>query len=143
MKFLNFMSGLLESYVINGKDYGTRKNYLDQAGFGWLDGLLSALEKIVGPILILVAAVGVIYAIYLGVLLAKAENAEKREEAKKRIINVVIAIAITAVLIFLMYLFSSNVDWFVKLSETGDTTGGTTPTTPAQSSGVIGLLKMM
>lgn len=143
MKFLNFMSGLLESYIINGKDYQTRKNYLDQAGFGWLDGLLSALEKIVGPILILVATVGVIYAIYLGVLLAKAENAEKREEAKKRIINVVIAIAITAVLIFLMYLFSSNVSWFVKLSETGDTTGGTAPTTPAQSGGVIGLLKMM
>ena len=93
-----------------------RAQYLAANGFPWLEKLLSAIESIVGPILIVVGAIGVIYAIYLGVMLAKAENAEKREEAKKRIVNVLIAIAITAVLIFIMYLFSANVDWFMGLN---------------------------
>ena len=128
MKFLNFMSGLLYKY--NGTEYEKRGDYLEAVGFPWLETLLSALEKIVGPILILVAAVGVIYAIYLGVMLAKAENAEKREEAKKRIINVVIAIAITAVLIFIMYLFSNNVDWFIGVGQGAE-----------EGEGVIGLLR--
>ena len=111
MRFLNALLG------VYGTDYATRKDYLDAAGFGWLDSILGVLEKLVGPILIVVAAVGVIYSIYLGVMLAKAENAEKREEAKKRIINVVVAIAITAALIFLMYLFSTNIDWFVHIDQ--------------------------
>lgn len=128
MKFFNFISGLMAAWGGEGQP-ADRKAYLEEAGFPWLESLLAALEKIVGPILIVVAAVGVIYAIYLGVMLAKAENAEKREEAKKRIINVVIAIAITAVLIFLMYLFSNNVDWFIHLNE--ESQGG---------EGVIGLL---
>ena len=135
MKFLNFMSGLLEKYEYKKGSVDVKTNdrtkYLTDMGFPWLDSLLSALEKIVGPILILVAAVGVIYAIYLGVMLAKAENAEKREEAKKRIINVVIAIAITAVLIFIMYLFSNNVNWFIGIGQ------GT-----EEGEGVIGLLSM-
>ena len=99
---------------------GTRAEYLTAMGFPWLENLLGAVEKIVGPILIVVGAIGIIYAIYLGVMLAKAENAEKREEAKKRIVNVLIAIAITAVLIFIMYLFSANVDWFMGLSKSAE-----------------------
>jgi hypothetical protein len=58
-------------------------------GFTWLQPILDALQAALWPILIVVAAVGSIYAIYLGVMMAKAENAEKREEAKKRIINAV------------------------------------------------------
>ena len=120
MKFMNAL--MYRYYYQEGdkwyyKDYADRSEYLKAMGFDWLESLLGALEKIVGPILIVVGAVGIIYAIYLGVMLAKAENAEKREEAKKRIINVLIAIAITAALIFLMYLFSGHVDWFMGLNE--------------------------
>lgn len=126
---MRFMNALLKTYKIykgvgaEGADangyvyYDSRTAFLEAMNFGWLDKLLSALETIVGPILIVVGAIGVIYAIYLGVMLAKAENAEKREEAKKRIINVLIAIAVTAALIFLMYLFSNNVDWFMNLNQ--------------------------
>lgn len=112
---MGFMNALLKTYKYGDKEGLTREQYLTEAGFPWLEKLLGAIESIVGPILIVVGAIGVIYAIYLGVMLAKAENAEKREEAKKRIINVLIAIAITAVLIFIMYLFSANIDWFMGL----------------------------
>ena len=130
---MNFMNALLKAWG-EGTDYENRAKYLEAAGFAWLENLLSALESIVGPILIVVGAVGVIYAIYLGVMLAKAENAEKREESKKRIINVVIAIAITAALIFLMYLFSNNIDWVMSLEEKTEGGGGEE---------LIGLLRAM
>ena len=113
-KLLLAFSGLMAD-AGSTTNAGNNTNAYDQ--FPWLQNLVDALQKIVAPILIVIGAVGVIYAIYLGVMLAKAENAEKREEAKKRIINVLIAIAITAVLIFIMYLFSANVDWFMGLNK--------------------------
>ena len=97
---MNFLNGLMD----NSNAY---------TQFPWLKNLVNVLNSVVAPILIVIGAVGIIYAIYLGVMLAKAENAEKREEAKKRIINVIVAIVITAALIFLMYLFSNNLDWFI------------------------------
>ena len=123
-KLLMSLSGLLEDQTNTSN---TDPNAAAYAEFPWLKNIVDVLQKIVGPILIVVGAVGIIYAIYLGVMLAKAENAEKREEAKKRIINVVVAIAITAALIFLMYLFTNNLDWFI---------------TDIKKDAVIGLLKM-
>lgn len=77
-------------------------------GFTWLNPILKVLDDILWPILIVVGAVGTIYAIYLGVMMAKAENAEKREEAKKRIINAVIALVVMVVIILLLRLFVDN-----------------------------------
>ena len=74
-----------------------------QGAYAWLNPLLSVLNNIVFPRLRVVAPAGVIYAIYLGVMMAKAEDEGKREEAKRRIINVVIAIAITVVLMVIFY----------------------------------------
>ncbi len=111
MNFLNFMSGLMAT------EQKTQEQLLEEAGLGWLSKLITAVKNIIGPILIVIATVGIIYAIYLGVMLAKAESAEAREEAKKRIINVVIAIGITAALIFVMYLLANNVGWFVNLEQ--------------------------
>ncbi len=101
------------------------KNQFDGTNYAWLDPILKVLDEIIWPILIVIASVGTIYAIYLGVLLAKAENADKREEAKKRVINVVIAIVVTVVLVLLMKLFvtyAPNIIDAEKPEQTG--TGG-------------------
>lgn len=87
------LSGLLYTNQFEGTDYA------------FLDPILQVLNDILWPILIVLAAVGTIYAIWLGVLMAKAENAEKREESKKRIINAVIAIVVVVVLVLLLKLF--------------------------------------
>ena len=50
-------------------------------------------------LLAIVGAVGSIYAIWLGIKLAKAEEQGKRDEAKKHLITVIIAVAVTLVLI--------------------------------------------
>lgn len=81
------------------------------------DGL-SALAKqifeyisyILVPIMIVVGAAGIIYAVYLGVNLAKADSADKRQEAKSRMVNAIIGFVAIFVLVLLMYLFVTYAD---------------------------------
>ena len=65
----------------------------------FLENIVNTLNDILWPILVVVATLGSIYAIYLGIQMAKAEDASKREEAKKRVINAVIAMAVVVVFI--------------------------------------------
>ena len=92
------------NYLFNMLAY---TNKFDGTSYAFLDPILKVLDEIVWPILIVVASIGTIYAIYLAVMLAKAEDANKREEAKKRIINAVIAIAVMVVLILFLKLFTT------------------------------------
>ena len=85
--------------------------------------ICDAMQTILWPILIVVATAGSIYAIYLGINMAKAEDSGKRDEARKRLINAVIAMGVTVVLILLInlviipnmagWLGVTNVDWIV------------------------------
>ncbi|MGD9901688.1 MAG: hypothetical protein AB7S44_04060 [Spirochaetales bacterium] len=75
----------------------------------FLNSIIDALNLILVPLLVLVATAGTIYAVVLGVNMARAETADRREEAKKRIINAVMALVITIVLILLLMLFKSNI----------------------------------
>jgi uncharacterized membrane-anchored protein len=52
-----------------------------------------------------VGAIGAIYAIYVGVKLARAEDQGKRDDAKKHLITVVIAIGVTIALILVFNVF--------------------------------------
>ena len=70
---------------------------------GWLSTLTSAMMNVINPILILVATAGSIYAIVVGVKFAKAEDKNARDEAKQKLITVIIGIVVTAVLIALFY----------------------------------------
>ena len=67
----------------------------------------TALENILGPVLIVVGAAAAVFAIYLGVMYAKAEDGNKRKEVQGRLIGAVIGIAIIIVGITLVY----AVDW--------------------------------
>ena len=80
-------SGLITSAAEKGFD------------LGWIKELLTALEWILWVALILVGACGAVYAIYVGVKMARADSSEQREEAKKRLINIIVAIVVTIALI--------------------------------------------
>jgi cytochrome c biogenesis protein CcdA len=67
----------------------------------WVTALVNAVTNIINPILILVATAGIIYAIVVGVKFAKAEDKGARDEAKQKLITVIIGIVVTAVLILL------------------------------------------
>ena len=74
---------------------------------GWVNTLVNAVMNIINPVLILVATAGILYAIVVGVKFAKAEDKAQRDEAKQKLITVIIGIVVTAVLIVL-FLWLSN-----------------------------------
>lgn len=104
----------------------TNHNLLNAEEFDWeahpelafLKPIIDAIELLLWPILILVSTAGTIYAVVLGVTMAKAETADKREEAKKRIINAVLALVITIVLILLLRLFVGELPKWIAGPET-------------------------
>ena len=79
----------------------------------WLETLLSTVTNVVNPILVVVATAGILYSIVVGVKFVKADNKEQREEAKQKLITVIIGIVVTAVLIgvfyWLVYAFRNGV----------------------------------
>lgn len=80
-----------------------------KTGIGWLDTLVSAIMNIINPILILIAVAGIIYSIVVGVRFVKADTKEEREEAKQKLITVIIGIVVTIVLIALFYFLAFNI----------------------------------
>ena len=68
-------------------------------GFEWVENILGAIDLVLWPILIVVAAAGTIYSVVIGVTMARADSTEKREEAKKRLVNVIIGIVVVIALI--------------------------------------------
>ena len=99
------MRSLLSKAVWTWNDFFNGKD--GQGGFGNLDeGTREILGKafniisiILWVVLGIVGAIGAVYAIFLGVQLARAEDQGKRDDAKKHLITVVIAIGVTIALI--------------------------------------------
>jgi len=74
------------------------------------------MKNIVGPVLVVIGAAAAIYAIYLGVMYAKAEDANKRKEVQGRLIGAAIGVVIIILGITLCYAinWSSLVSGWVK-----------------------------
>ncbi len=76
----------------------------------WIQNISASIQSIVNvivwPVITIVATIGVVYAIVLGVNYAKAESSDDRENAKKRIINVVVGALLMIVLMIALYLFA-------------------------------------
>lgn len=115
LNYLGISSG--ESYAVSVyKGYSIYESVNDIQGAEnvtkILNGFNSVLQKVLSPIIGVAIAVGMVFAIYLGMKLAKANNAEEREEAKKRVIYTVIGIAIGIALIIIFNLFAKySVTW--------------------------------
>ncbi len=78
----------------------------DAAQFDWINKIYQYLEPTLWAIMAIVGAAGAVYAIVLGVNLAKAEDQSKRDEAKKRLVTVLIAVGVTiALVLFFNLLF--------------------------------------
>ena len=83
------------------------------SSFSWLKPIAKFLDGAIIPVIIVVGALGAIWIVILGVNLARAESSDKAAEAKKRLINVIIAIVSVILLVFLLALFVSKApEWF-------------------------------
>ena len=95
------------------------------ARYAFLKPILKVIDEAMIPILICVIAAGTIYAVILGINLAKAESSDKREEAKKRLINAIVGFGIIIVLIVVMYALAANIHNIVGIADdaVNDTNG--------------------
>ncbi len=73
--------------------------------WGWVETLMSTLSTVMWILLALVGAAGGIYALYVGIKMARAESAEMRDENKKRLINIIVSIVVVIVLILFFNTF--------------------------------------
>lgn len=101
-----FMSKVL-SAMSGASHFDETKGVAEE--FTWIQEITQAIDTLLWPLLIVVAACGTIYAVVLGVNMARADSTEKREEAKKRLINLLIGIAITIGLILFFKLLITTI----------------------------------
>ena len=107
----------------NNKDLPKEKTDVLDAQYGWVESIYNGIMTILVPLLAIVAAAGIIWAIVLGVNMARADSTEKREEAKKRLIGLVIGIVILVVLIvFFTTLFPVILGSLIKFDPSTITT---------------------
>ena len=96
--------------------------------YKWMGQIFGTISIVLYIIMGIVGAAGAIYAIYLGIQLARADEQSKRDDAKKHLITVLIAVAVTIVLVlFFNLLLPEIVKAFVTIPPA---ISGEKPTTP-------------
>ena len=111
-----YPAGKSEAIEITGIGYTVYTSQENMSGAKQVTEILSRINKILdnilAPLLIVMASVGMVFAIFLGIKLARANNAEEREEAKKRVIYTIVGIAICVALIIIFKLFAQySISW--------------------------------
>ena len=95
--------------------------------YKWLQTLFDVLNPVLYAIMAVVGAAGAIYAIVLGVNLARAEDQSKRDEAKKRLVTTLIAVGVTiALVLFFTQLMPLIIKAFIKEKPADNNSGSTT-----------------
>ena len=93
----------------------TQVDKLD-ASYGWVVTVYNTVMTILVPILAIVGAAGILWAIVLGVQMARADSTDRREEVKKRLIGLIVGIVILVILIiFFTTLFPMILSSLIKL----------------------------
>lgn len=83
----------------------------------FLNPIIDFLNAWYIPIMTVLATAGVLYAIILGINLAKSDSADKRQLAKKRIIHASATIIIVIVLTFSLRFVLANLDGWINHSQ--------------------------
>lgn len=89
-------------------------NIINQQWYRKLSKVLDIVDSLLVPLLVVVGTAGAIFIIVLGVNYSKAESADKREEAKKRILGAIIGVVIMIILLVVIKLFTSNAYGIMK-----------------------------
>ncbi len=85
----------------------------DLAGIGdtLVDTVIDIMAIAMPIIFSIVTVLGVAYSVVLGVNYAKAEDSEKREEAKKRLTGAIIGFGIAILASALIWILSQTIEW--------------------------------
>ena len=83
---------------------------VSSTGYGWLDTLVGAVLNLINPVLIVASVAGIIYAIWVGIKFVRADEKGQREEAKAKLIMVIVGVVVIILLIALFYFLAFNID---------------------------------
>ena len=112
-QFLNIMSGFMSRTVLDSTAKPSKPDdeLLKEGGIesmaDFADGLNAVMKRVVGPILTVIGVLAIVYAIYLGVMYAKAEDANKRREVQGRLIGACVGAVIIVVAVTLCF----SINW--------------------------------
>ena len=115
MNFIYSVASCL-GVIANRFQEAINSNPEEYGGYQAIVPILNLIDSALVPVLIVLLSVGTIYAVVLGVNMARADNGEKREEAKKRLINFLIGAVIIIVLIAIIYAIAANLDSILGLA---------------------------
>ena len=80
----------------------------------YTDKLLNLVTSLLTPIFAVLAVVGIVWAIILGVQYMKAESTDKKEEAKKKMVNVIVGTVIMLVMVIILIMVANNISAIVS-----------------------------
>lgn len=103
-KRMNFLNSILNAVASSWPEVVNKANEYGN-NWGWVSKLLNTLSIVLWVLLALVGAAGGIYALYVGIKMARADSAEARDENKKRLINIIVSIVVVIVLILFFNTF--------------------------------------
>lgn len=106
----NFMTGLVSSWADVAQRIKENNNKIGlkeglASNWDWLITLMNTMSIILWVALALVGAAGGIFALYVGIKMARADSSEERDENKKRMINIIVTIVVVILLILIMNIF--------------------------------------
>lgn len=122
MSMLLFNAANAVMQIISGTPKLVDESDLENGEWSWVLQVTDAIDTILYPLLILVGTAGTIYAVILGVNLARADSADKQQEAKKRMINAIIGLVSIIALILLLKLFCAYLPEWLNIGENVDVT---------------------
>lgn len=120
--FINNMSGLEDQKELLGQ-------------------VFNIISIVLWVVLAIVGAIGSIYAIYLGVQLARADEQGKRDDAKKHLITTVIAVGVTVALILVFNIFLPMILDAFKVGQSVEG-GGNQEEDPSQPGTTTGMITL-
>lgn len=123
---MRFLSMLGEVKYNNTGIFGDvlKTDYFQKPEHEWLGKIIAFLGQILVPVTIVILAVGVVWCIYLGIQLARAEDAGKAGDIKKRLINVAVAFVVTLAAVWIISLLMAYVPTWLSKNEITGTEGG-------------------
>lgn len=111
---MNLFSIVSMAAIVND----TVEKALTEGGYGFLIPILNLIDSFMIPLMIVVLSAGTIYAVILGVNMARADSSDARDAAKKRLINCIVGFAIIIVLLAIIYALAAKIDVILDLAET-------------------------
>ena len=111
MMMFNVAQKIVGMRFLLGEQQKQDQNYDD--GLTQVERIVKPIDELfdllIVPLLTLIGAAGMIYSIVLGVQYSKAESSDKREEAKKRLVNTIIGFVVVLVLLIVLRIFTNNI----------------------------------